>query len=89
MLFRSVETMGLITHKDFMNTISHVVFSCGDSLSALKGLEVLKSLDIRPTLLSGRFTMSELLIKEVRAFVNNPIYSIDDLEQQAANHLFQ
>ncbi|MBU6157807.1 MAG: hypothetical protein KGP35_02135 [Bacteroidetes bacterium] len=83
------ETMGLITNKDFMNTISHVVFSCGDSLSALKGLEVLQSLQIKPDLLSGRFTMSELLIREVRQFVDMPVFSIDHLEQKAANALFQ
>ena len=83
------ETMGLITNKDFMNTISHVVFSCGDSLSALKGLEVLQGLQIKPDLLSGRFTMSELLIREVRQFVDMPVFSIDHLEQKAANALFQ
>jgi hypothetical protein len=84
-----VETMGLISNKDFMNTISHVVFSCGDSLSALKGLEVLKSLEIEPVMLAGRFTMSELLIREVRKYVNIPIFGIDLMEQKAANYLFK
>lgn len=83
------ETMGLISNKDFMNTISYVVFSCGDSLSALKGLEVLKTLQIEPVMLSGRFTMSELLIREVNRYVDIPIFSIDALEQKAANFLFQ
>jgi hypothetical protein len=83
------ETMGLISKKDFMNTISYVVFSCGDSLSALKGLEVLKTLQIEPVMLSGRFTMSELLIREVNRYVDIPIFSIDALEQKAANFLFQ
>lgn len=83
------ETAALITDKDFMQTIDHVVFSSGDSLSVLKGLEVLRGLNIEPSLLSGRFTMSELLIREVRDRVDIPIMGIEELEQMKANPLFR
>ena len=83
------ETMGLISRADFMSTIDHVVFSCGDSLSALKGLEVLNSLNIKPKMLCGKFTMSELLIREVQSLVNIPIFGLPQLENMEANQLFK
>ncbi len=82
------ETMALISREDFMQTIDHVVFSCGDSLSALKGLEILNALNITPKMLCGKFTMSELLIKEVQNLVNIPVFGINQLENKEANHLF-
>lgn len=82
------ETRDLITHDGFMATIDHVVFSCGDSLSALKGLERLEEIGIHPSLLCGKFTMSELLIKEVQQWVQIPIFGTEQLELQMANHLF-
>jgi hypothetical protein len=84
-----VETMGLISNPAFMSTIDHVVFSCGDSLSALKGLEVLKTLNIHPAMLCGKFTMSELLIREVQELMNIPIFGINKIEAKEANYLFK
>jgi hypothetical protein len=83
------ETMALISRADFMSTIDHVVFSCGDSLSALKGLEILESINIHPKMLCGKFTMSELLIREVQALVNIPIFGLPQLENMEANPLFK
>jgi hypothetical protein len=82
------ETASLIADQRFMKTIDHVVFSSGDSLSVLHGLEVLQKINITPRLLCGRFTMSELLIREVSDRVNIPVMGIEDLEQMKANQLF-
>lgn len=81
------ETLSLIGNSEFMSTISSVVFSCGDSLSALHGMQVLAGLGIHPRFLCGKFTMSELLIKEVKQYINIPIFTLEDLENKCANTL--
>ena len=83
------ETNALISNQAFMDTIDFVSFSCGDSLSALHGLEVLKTKNIVPRLLCGKFTMSQLLIEEVKKWVGLPIFGIDELEEGKANFLFE
>jgi hypothetical protein len=83
-----IETHALISNQKFMNTIDFISFSCGDSLSALKGLEILKNINIEPSVMCGKFTMSKLLISEVKKYVEIPIFGIDELEQGSANHLF-
>jgi len=81
------ETLALISHPDFMNTISSVVFSCGDSLSALHGMKVLNELGIYPKFMCGKFTMSDLLIREVKQYLNIPVFTLDQLENKKANSL--
>lgn len=81
------ETLALISNKEFMSTISEVVFSCGDSLSALQGMSLLNNLEIRPLFLCGKFTMSELLIKEVQKYLDVPIFTLSQLESKMANQL--
>lgn len=73
------ETAALLRHKGFMNTITNVVFSCGDSLAALKGVEMLAAIGIQPCMISGRFTMSPLLIREVIDQTNLPVHTIDEI----------
>lgn len=73
------ETAFLLRDKDFMSTIHNVVFSCGDSLAALQGVQILEGIGIQPALISGRFTMSPLLIQEVREHLNMPVHTIDEL----------
>jgi hypothetical protein len=73
------ETEMLLKHKSFMSTIHSVIFSCGDSLSAIQGLTTLKAINITPNLISGRFTMSPLLISEVQKFVEMPVLTIDEI----------
>ncbi|MFM1746333.1 MAG: hypothetical protein RLZZ630_2270 [Bacteroidota bacterium] len=81
------ETSFLLKHKPFMDTIHKVIFSCGDSLSAFQGVELLNEMGIRPTLLSGRFSMSPLLIQEVRSVIHDiPIRTIYELMNGAYNH---
>lgn len=81
------ETNYLLKHKEFMSTIHNVVFSCGDSLSAFQGLKILNEMGIQPALLSGRFTMSPLLINEVRNGISDmPIRTIFELMTGEFNH---
>lgn len=73
------ETDFLLRDEAFMKTISSIVFSCGDSLAAFFGINHLTKLGIAPVALSGKFTMSPLLIKEVQANSDIPVYTIDEL----------
>lgn len=82
------ETMFLLQDKSFMQTIHKVVFSCGDSLSAFQGVQILKEWNIAVTALSGRFTMSPLLIQEVQQHIQIPVYTIDEVMTGSQNELF-
>lgn len=73
------ETDFLIKDQLFMKTIHSTIFSCGDSLSALKGVELLQKIGITPNILSGKFTMSPLLIEEVKAITQVPIFTIEEI----------
>jgi hypothetical protein len=82
------ETSMLLSNKNFMDTIHNVVFSCGDSLSVMAGLQVLKSLHIHPCMISGRFTMSPLLITEVTDRMHIPVHTIDEIMTGDLNAIF-
>jgi hypothetical protein len=82
------ETMFLLQDKAFMSTIDKVIFSCGDSLSAFYGVQLLKEWDIEVTAISGRFTMSPLLINEVHDHIRIPVFTIDEVMTGAKNELF-
>ncbi len=82
------ETMFLLKDKGFMSTIHKVVFSCGDSLSAFYGVQLLREWGIEVAAISGRFTMSPLLITEVHAHIKVPVFTIDEVMTGSQNHLF-
>ena len=82
------ETKMLLDNKIFISQIDHVIFSCPDSLSALYGIEALKKMDIYPTALSGLFTASPLLIKEVRENTHLPVLTIEQWMNNDYNNLF-
>ena len=82
------ETEFLLNNKAFMKTIYNVVFSCGDSLAALQGLKMLDEMGIEPAAISGRFTMSPLLIQEVHSRSGIPTYTIDQLMTGECNDTF-
>jgi hypothetical protein len=82
------ETSFLLEDKDFMKTIHNVVFSCGDSLSVMAGLQVLEQWGIQPCMVSGRFTMSPLLITEVKDRMNVPVHTIDQIMTGELNAIF-
>lgn len=73
------ETKMLLQNKQFMSLIDTIVFSCADSLSAIQGVQLLDALGIRPAILSGLFTASPLLIKEVSDNSRVPALTIDQL----------
>ena len=83
------ETSFLLEDKSFMNTIHNVVFSCGDSLSVMAGLQVLNDWNIKPCMVSGRFTMSPLLITEVQERMNVPVHTIDKIMTGELNAIFE
>lgn len=73
------ETRALLTSSHFMNQIDDVFFSCGDSLGAAGGLNLLQSMGITPFALGGLFTASPLMIKEVCSLSVLPILTLTDL----------
>jgi hypothetical protein len=82
------ETRMLLNNSIFMSTIHQVVFSAGDSLAALHGVQTLQRWGMMPTALSGLFTASPLLIKEVNEFLLEemsllymPVFTLEDLAQ--------
>lgn len=82
------ETMFLLKDEAFMKTIHRTVFSCGDSLSAFHGVELLNNWGIEVAAISGRFTMSPLLIQEVQQHLNIPVYTIYEVSNGDFNHIF-
>ncbi len=81
------ETNFLLRSREFMATIHSVVFSCGDSLSAFQGFDILQQWGITPALISGRFTMSPLLIEEVKNNCAVPVLTIEEIMTGKFNNL--
>jgi hypothetical protein len=74
-----LETEELLKDQQFMNTVSHLVLSCGDSLAAFWGIDFLEKLGRKPAIIAGRFTMSPLLIEEVEKRVEIPVKTLEGL----------
>jgi len=81
------ETKMLLTNHRFMNTVDEVIFSAGDSLSAIQGIQTLKNWGVIPVALSGMFTASPLLINEVKELSQIPVYTLEDLVDAGALQL--
>jgi hypothetical protein len=77
------ETKMLLNNHDLMDSVYGVLFSAGDSLAAINGINVLHSWGIRPFAISGLLTASPLLIKEVKENCELPVYTINDLSGNA------
>jgi hypothetical protein len=73
------ETLMLLEDADFRSTVYGTLFSAGDSLGVLSGLQFLKSCGLTPFAISGLFTASELLIREVRERIDLPILTLKEL----------
>jgi hypothetical protein len=54
----------------------------------MAGLQVLQGWDITPCMVSGRFTMSPLLITEVTDRMNIPVHTIDHIMTGELNAIF-
>lgn len=84
------ETKMLLTNPGFISTIDGVIFSAGDSLAAIQGIEVLNKWGIYPDCIGGLFTTSPLLIQEVRENTFVPVYTIHELAHgNIATGIFQ
>jgi hypothetical protein len=77
------ETKILLKNKSFTQTFEAVMFSAGDSLAAINGIDILNSWGIYPSLLSGLFTASPLLMREVKENAEVPVYTIQELSEAA------
>jgi hypothetical protein len=73
------ETKMLLNSHHLMDTVSGVLFSAGDSLAAINGVNILNNWGIRPFAISGLLTASPLLVKEVKENCELPVYTINDL----------
>lgn len=82
------ETDFLLRDPGFMHTIQHLVFSCGDSLGVFYGLQLLNEFGLMPSVICGRFTMSPLLIQEVKAKTEIPTLDIEQLMSGEYVYLF-
>jgi hypothetical protein len=77
------ETKMLLNNKRFMSVVDDVVFSGGDSMSAVHGVEKLQQWGIEPLALSGLFTASPLLIREAEENCGTPVLSLQQLSEGA------
>lgn len=82
------ETNFLLKDEAFMSTIYKIVFSCGDSLSAFHGNQLLNSWGIHVSAISGKFTTSPLLIREVQDNLDVTVFTIDEVMTGMHNALF-
>ncbi len=73
------ETEMLLHDESFMNTVSHVIFSAPESLSALNGITLLRQCGIEPMAVSGLFTISPLLREEVSRRTHVPVRHISEI----------
>ena len=80
------ETKMLLQNVHFKNSVDAVLFSAGDSLAAVNGIQLLDSWGIHPFAISGLLTASPLLIKEVRENCNMEVLTIDQLSQKEIIH---
>jgi len=73
------ETAMLLKNQNFMSQVSDVIFSAADSLGILSGIQILKRLSIDVFAVSGLFTASPLLVKEVEGAVHQPVLTLEKL----------
>jgi hypothetical protein len=81
------ETAMLLEDSRFRATIYATLFSSGDSLGVLSGLQILNKWGIQPFAVSGLFTASELLIREVDGLIDTPVLRLGDLINVKTEHL--
>jgi hypothetical protein len=76
------ETEFLLNDVNFMKTIYKTIFSSTDSLAAFWGTDYLTAIGFRPAIISGRLTMSPLLIQEVKRRCEIPVLTLDELASE-------
>ena len=83
------ETEMLLRCKEFMDTVSHVIFSAPESLSALSGIQFLADYGVAPMAVSGLFTASPLLRAEVACRTSVPVMHISEIGTAAVLDLME
>ncbi|WP_372792475.1 hypothetical protein [Lutibacter sp.] len=73
------ETYALIHHKNFMNKVSGALFSSLDSMSAIAGADMLTELGCNVIGVTGLFTISPLLVDEVKQKSNYHVLTEENL----------
>ena len=79
------ETKMLLTDPEFMSTVDNVIYSAGDSLSAVSGVQLLQSWKIIPWCVCGIFTGSPLLIQEAKENMSIPVMTLLELQENAGS----
>ena len=82
------ETEMLISHEAFMSTVDHVLFSSGDSLSAMQGVETLHSKKIKPFAISGMINTRPLLVDEANRNLKLPVLNLAHLASADVENYF-
>ena len=77
------ETKMLLNSTRFTQTVESMIFSAGDSLAAINGVQTLNKWGLYPIALCGLFTASPLLIREVKENTQVPVYDIAQLSTGA------
>jgi hypothetical protein len=75
------ETAALLSCPRFISTIDHLIFSCGDSLSALGGIGRLEQLGLASSAICGMITTSPLMSREASEALSLPVLTLKDLSQ--------
>jgi len=83
------ETRTLLTSKKFIQKVDSAIFSAGDSLGVVSGLELLKKWGIRLFAVGGRFTMSPLLVEEVKENCGIDVLRLLDLGDKSIIEYFE
>ena len=68
-----VETARLLDDPVFTHHVDQVVFTAGEALSAVSGVELLRRHDLRVAAVSGRLTSSPLAVREARTVLDVPV----------------
>jgi len=84
------ETNALLKNKSFMQMIDHTILSCADSLSVASGINMLSELNHKPSLISGMFTASPLMVNEVKQITDIPVFTLEDfMDKKKFNNVFR
>lgn len=83
------ETSFLLKNGRFLSTVYAVLFSCGDSLSAVSGIQFLTAIGARPAAVCGVYTMSPLLIEEVRSVCDVKTATLEEILTPEFAHYIQ
>jgi hypothetical protein len=83
------ETKMLLRNMKFKESIDDVIFSAGDSLAAINGIQTLNNWGLYPAALCGIFTASPLMIREVKENCSLPVFTLAQLsDAEQASSLF-